>query len=178
MYRVSTKKTNKEQEMKAKKFVATLDQVGEVIRRVDLSRLENRLVGKSLIELEHCLIEIIGYLDDSLRFYNREAIDYERRCIEAINKDQFFSIYREFKKEQLSFGSDHGLASSIGYYFQALLDKLTAVEEKQVQAGKKVTVSHARMLSLFLFQQIERMWKASQSSSQKIDQLWEHWIKQ
>jgi hypothetical protein len=163
--------------MKVKKFVATLEQVGEVIRHIDLSPLDNRLVGKPLVELEHCLIEIIGELIDIHLTYKKIAARLARDCIEATSKDEFFCSYGEYKKEKSTFGTDYSLGSNIGYYFAALLDRLTDIQEKQEQAGKKITVSHARLLSLFLVQEIERMWKSCQFTNEKVEQLWEHWIK-
>jgi len=93
------------------------------------------------------------------------------------SKDEFFCSYGEYKKEKSTFGTDYSLGSNIGYYFAALLDRLTDIQEKQEQAGKKITVSHARLLSLFLVQEIERMWKSCQFTNEKVEQLWEHWIK-
>ncbi|MBU1425918.1 MAG: hypothetical protein KKH12_10820 [Gammaproteobacteria bacterium] len=163
--------------MKIKKYVATLEQVGEVIRHIDLSPLENRLVGKPLVELEHCLIEITGELTDIHLTYKEFAVRLAQDCIEATSRDEFFFAYREYKKEKSSFATDYSLGSKIGYYFAALLDRLTDIQRKQDQAGKKITVSHARMLSYFLVQEIERMWKSSQYTNEKVEQIWEHWIK-
>lgn len=163
--------------MKKMKFVATLKQVGEVIRHIDLSPLENRLVGKPLVELEHCLIEITGELTDTHLNFKKLSVRLAQDCIAASSRDEFFFSYGEYKKEKSSFATDYSLGSAIGYYFTALLDRLTDIQRKQDQTGKKITVTHARMLSYFLVQEIERMWKSSQYTNEKVERLWEHWIK-
>ena len=164
--------------MKTKKYVATLEQVGEVIRDIDLSRLENRLVGKPLIEMEHCLIEVLGYLADDHRHFKKFIAELARDCIETSSREEFFSAYAEYRQEKSRFGTDHNLASSAGYYFQALYDRLIAIEEKQEHSGKNVTVRHAQTLAALIVREFELMWASSLRTNEKVEQLWAHWIKQ
>ena len=164
--------------MKTKKYVATLEQVGEVIRGVDLVRLENRLVGKPLVEMEHCLIEVLGYLSEDHRSFNKFTGELARDCIETSSRDEFFSAYAEYRQEKSRFGTDHNLASPAGYYFRALYDKLITIEEKQEHSGKNVTVRHVKTLAALIVREIELMWTSSQHANEKVEQLWAHWIKQ
>ncbi len=162
--------------MKTKKYVATLEQVGEVIHGIDLARLENRLVGKPLIEMEHCLIEILGYLSEDHRSFNKFIGELARDCIETSNRVEFLSAHAEYRQEKTHFGSNHNLGSPIGYYFRALYDRLIAIEEKQERSGKAVTISHAQTLAALIVREIEMMWASSQHTNEKVERLWNHWM--
>lgn len=162
--------------MASKTPQTTLEQVGEVIRGVDLARLENRLAGKPLIEMEHCLIEVLGYLSEDHRSFNRFTAEHARDCIEARSKDEFVSVHAEYREEKSRFGTDHNLASPIGFYFRALLDRLTVIEDKQDVSGKNVTVRNARMLTALIVREIEMMWASSQYTNKKVEHLWNHWM--
>ncbi len=164
--------------MKTNKFVATVGQVGEVIRGIYLTPLENRLAGKSLIGMEHCLVEILGYLSEDHRSFKKFTGERARDCIETTSRDEFLSAYAEYRQEKTCFGTHHNLASPAGYYFRALYDRLIAIEDKQEHSGKNVTVRHARTLAALIVREIELMWASSQRTNEKVEQLWAHWIKQ
>ena len=168
--------------MKKHKPLPTLEEVGKTIRRVDISRLENRLAGKPLVELEHCLIECLGYLADSQRIFNECIVRMAKDCIEAGSKDEFLSCYRDYKKEKSSYGSEYNLCSPVGEYFNALRGKL--IEREEQQADKMATfdnngvvsLTHARILVILVCQQIDLMWSSSQYTNEKVEKLWDHWM--
>ena len=162
--------------MKTKKYVATLAQVGEVIHGIDLTRLENRLVGKPLIEMEHCLIEILGYLSEDHQHFKKFIAKLERDCINTSTRDEFMSFHAEYSSEKSHFGTKRNLGSPIGFYFRALNDRLIQIEDKQEAAGKTVTVCNARILAALIVREIEMMWATSQHTDEKVERLWNHYV--
>lgn len=156
----------------------TIEQVAEVIRHVDLTRLNNRLVGKSLLDFEHCLIEVLGVLADGHRLHLDVVSRLAKDCIETTTKSEFLSAYSEYTNEKGTHMRKHANFSPVGRYFYRLLERLNDLEEKQMDGKRTITVTHARMLAAIIVGQLELMTRDSQYQNSKIDKLWEHWISQ
>lgn len=161
--------------------IPTLEQVKEVIRRVDLSRLNNRLVGKPLIELEHCLIECLGYLTGRHRDCKEVTASMARDCMEAGNKADFLDCYRDYKKEKSEVMARYSMAAPTGRYFQALADRLNDRDDKLGSAGKldgqgNTAVSHAWMLARQIVLQLDRMYQTGAFHNEKVETLWGYWL--
>lgn len=154
----------------------TLEQVAAVIRHIDLTRLNNRLVGKQLLELEHCLIEVLGKLTEDFRLSRECAGDIARTVMEASDRGGFLSAYNDYQRERGSSASSYANFSPTGRYFQALLDRLNDVEDKQDRDGKPVTVTHARMLAALIVHQLASMTAYHLGRNEKLDKLWDHWM--
>lgn len=158
--------------------VPTLEQVAEIVRHIDLSRLTNRLVGKPLIELEHCLIEVLGNLCESYQRSRKYGAEIMDAAMSANNPEDFFSAYRDYQRERSSQGALYANFSPTGRYFQMLLDKLLAHEDKQIDGDKAVTVSHARILAVLVVRQLEVMTSYYLGSNEKLYKQWEYWMDQ
>lgn len=154
----------------------TLEQLSEVIRHVDLARLKNRLVGKQLLELEHCLIEVLGKLSEDFRLSRECAADIARDAMEANDRASFHSAYNDYQRERGNSASSYANFSPTGRYFQALLDRLSDVEDKQVRENKPTTVAHARMLTVLIVRQLANMTAYHLGRNEKLDKLWDYWI--
>lgn len=154
----------------------SIDQVSEVIRGVDLTRLPNRLAGKQLLELEHCLIEVLGALSESHSSFKAVVLDLAEACLDARDESGFLTAYNDYQREKSAWSANYVNFSPVGRYFQALLDKLNSAEEKQDEAGKPVTVSHARILTVLIVRQLTTMAASGQYRNDKVEKLWEHWI--
>lgn len=165
-----------------KRSIPTLEEVGKIIRRVNLARLENRLVGKPLVELEHCLIEVLGYLQDSHRMFNESTASLAKICIEAESQTEFLSCWRDYRQEKTTFGGDFNIGSPVGEYFYALRERLSEREDKQIDGTADlgmdgiVPLTHARILAVLICAQIDRMWASSQYINEKVENLWSHWM--
>ncbi|MBN9424732.1 MAG: hypothetical protein BGO63_10475 [Candidatus Accumulibacter sp. 66-26] len=153
----------------------TLEQLAEVVRHVDLDRLKNRLIGKQLLELEHCLVEVLGQLTDDFRATRECTDDIARYAMEATDGGNFLSAYNDYMRERGSLAKNYANFSPTGRYFQSLLDRLNNVEDKQARENKPVTVTHARMLAALIVRQLAIMTNYSLGRNEKLDKLWEHW---
>lgn len=158
--------------------IPTLEQVAEVVRRVDLSRLNNRLVGKALVEFEHCLVEVLGALIEGQKIFRAVRSDIAQDAYEASTGKAFMDAYIQYKKEGGAWMEMHANFSPTGRYFQMLLDRLNDKEDKQAHAGKAVTVAHARMLAAMIVRELESMYGSGQQQNEKLEGLWRHWVNQ
>lgn len=160
----------------------TVENLPSALRRLNLSPLENRLIGKPLVELEHCLVEVLGILEMEQRSYQRSANSAAKGCIEAVDRDTFFDLYREYSSLNSYFSGDYNPASPAGLFFDELLKKLVKKEKKEfVGTGdlfidQPATVTHARILAQLVTLKIEQMWKAVESRDEKVHQVWMHWM--
>ena len=154
----------------------SIEQVAEIIRGVDLTSLSNRLAGKQLLAMEHCLIEVLGALSESHASFKAIVLDLAEGCAEAQDEGSFLTAYNDYQREKSSWSAKYVNYSPVGRYFQALLDKLNGAEEKQDLAGKPVTVSHARILAVLIVRQLATMSASGQYRNDRIEKLWEHWI--
>ena len=156
----------------------TLEQVAEIIRHVDLSKLSNRLAGKPLIEFEHCLIEVLGALMDDQRLHLDVVSRLAQDCIDTSSRSEFLSAYSDYSNEKSMHFQKHANFSPVGRYFYKLLDRLNDMEEKQIHNNKTVTVSHARSLAAIIVRQLEIMTSASEYRNEKLEKMWDHWVNQ
>lgn len=154
----------------------TLEQLAEVIRHVDLTRLNNRMVGKQLLDFEHCLIEVLGALMDDHRLFLDIMARLAKDCIDTTTRSDFLSAFSDYTNEKGSHMKKHATFSPIGRYFYSLLVRLNDLEEKQINEKRTITVSHARSLVAMIVGQLDLMARDSQFQNSKIDKLWEHWI--
>lgn len=154
----------------------TLADIANDIRRVDLTPLEGKLVGKQIIALEHCLIEVLGSLVDDYRLW-RSCIDDAYQCAaEASDRNTFMSAYNDYLRDRGSQARKVANFSPLGRYFQALFSRLQQREEDQITNGKSVTVGHARMLAALVLRQLETMACFYLGRNEKLDRLWDAWM--
>ena len=154
----------------------TIEQISAVIRSVDLTSLTNKLAGKQLLEMEHCRIEVLGALSENHACFKAVVSDMAEACTEARDEKGFLTAYNEYQREKSAWSANYVNYSPVGRYFQALLDKLNGAEEKQDQAGRPVTVSHARILAVLIVRQLATMAASGQNRNERIEKLWDHWI--
>lgn len=159
-----------------RELLPTIEQVAEVVRRVDLAPLKNRLVGKQLLGLEHCLIEVLGSLVERHSLAMACAGDTARYAMEARDRDAFLDAYNEYQRERGAGATDYANFSPTGRYFQALLDRLNDAEDKQIRQDRPSTVGHARMLAALIVRQLETMTAYYLGRNEKLDKLWDHWM--
>lgn len=150
----------------------TVEQLADEIRHVDLSRLKNRLAGKSLVDFEHCLIEILGELFERQRGFSEAMAELAQNTREETKVLAFMHAYNVHEHERGEFLRRFANFSPIGRYFGALLNRLSDLEDKQHDSGKPVTVSHARQLVAIINTQLERMTNQANRRNEKLDQQW------
>ncbi len=158
-----------------------LETIANAFHQIDLRPLENRLVGKSLIELEHCLTECLGDLFEQHRNYNKYISEDIEACKLAGNKHDFFDAHRLYLNLKSEFRGKYNIGSPIGQYFYHFKKKIQAKEEKandKIKGDQLVPnqLCFARMLAAMIEQKIDAMWASSSSNNKEIDTLWNYWI--
>ena len=164
------------------KTMPAVENLPRALRRLNLNPLENRLIGKPLVELEHCLIEVLGVLEMEQRSYQRSVNSSARDCIEAADRDTFFSFYRDYSSLNSNFIDEYSPFSPAGHFFAGLLKNLMKKEQKgfvgteDLFIEKPATVTHARILAQMITLKIEQMWKSVVDRDNKVHQVWMHWM--
>lgn len=152
------------------------------LRRLNLAPLENRLIGKPLVELEHCLVEVLGVLEMEHRSYLASAHRAVRDCIESKDRDTFFQLYQDYSSSNSHFVDDYSPASPAGRFFDELLKKLMKKEKKEFVGTEDLcidqaaTVTHSRILTQLVTLKIEQMWQSVVNRDDKVHQAWTHWM--
>lgn len=155
----------------------TLEDVSSVIRRVDLSPLKNRLVGKSLIEFEHCLIEVLGALMEERIAIDEVLGGLAQDCYESTTFNCFMDAYHRHERERGDWVAKFSSYSPAGRYFRSLLDRLIETEDRQIRAGKdNAPVEHARMLAAMIVRYMVSMADHGMKRSSKLDGYYHDWM--
>ncbi len=155
-----------------------MEHIATVIKNVELGRLKNRLAGKKLVELEHCLIEILGELVMRNQLFKKGSSELARYCLDASSKDEFMSAYDDYSREKESWRAVCSCLTPVYMFFESLRGKLHRAEDKQISAGKAVTVGHARQLSVLVILQLEVMMVNVRYDNPRVQDLYYSWIKQ
>lgn len=154
----------------------TLAEIACDIRHVDLTPLEGKLIGKQIVALEHCLIEVLGSLSEDFRLSRSCIADAYQFAAEATDRTTFMSAYNDYLRERGSQARKVANFSPLGRYFQTLFVRLQQREEEQIGNGKTVTVDHARLLAGLVLRQLETMAFFYLGRSEKLDKLWDAWM--
>lgn len=168
--------------MVTKKKLPTLEDLKSSIRHVDLSRLENRLVGKPLVELEHCLVECLGELQYVHKGFQEAIAEQTSNCLNADSLESFLYSHKQLRHEKSEFGREYGPGSLVDNYFSALRDRLIEREEKQIDNSPShsfpsiVPLTHARMLTTMVCNELNSMWSSASGENKQVNQLWDHWM--
>lgn len=155
--------------------IPSIEEIGKELQ-LDLSPLANRLVGKKIIEIEHCLIEVLA----TLRDWARRHWEYRRSAIKTMHEAE---SWREFHDEYLDYQElrqkmmvRFSIAEPIGRFFWAYREKLLDFEVKQEEAGRESTVAHARMMVAIIYSELELGFSRATESADEIEALWNKWM--
>lgn len=139
----------------------------------NLGRLKSRLAGKGLIELEHCLVEILGELLRLEISHNEILADLLSEAMDETNTSLFMKAYNAYNGQRGDYARDYAIFSPMGRYFQALEFRLCELEDKQSAAARPVTLVHARQLAAIIVVQLRRMYNQAQRKSERLEQQWD-----
>ena len=160
-----------------KRHIPTIQQLALVIRHIDLSRLENRHAGQSLVELEHCLLEVLDYLHTEHDRFLSDVNQLEELYKESQDKTTFA---RHLKLAVAAFGDVYAPAALIGEYFNDLKWRLLAEKEDQLREFKdlddngSVPITRAFVLARLICKQIDFMWAHEKEVARQADDLRGH----
>lgn len=153
----------------------TLEQVAEVIRHIDLTPLTNKLAGKQIVEVEHCLIEVLGSLTEHYGLSRQCAAEVFESAMSATTRGDFFAAYHEYQRERGQ-GAHYANYSPIGRYFKRFQERISTHEEKQIEAGRAVTVTHLRILAALVVRTLESMTTYYLGANDELNRRWDYWM--
>lgn len=144
--------------------------------RLDLSPLDNRLAGKPLIELEHCMIEVLGTLYDDQQGFLANVRDLAADCVSAKERAEFMHAYADYTKARADWQKINIGFSPPAVYFRVLRDRLFNLREKQEERSGASTVSHAQQLAAIITNQLEIMAQSAVRANPRVEQCFNHWF--
>ncbi len=155
----------------------SLDDVSSVIHGVNLSPLNNRLVGKSLIEFEHCLIELLGTLMAERGAIDELVEEIAQNCYESKTFKGFMDAYHRHERARGDFLAKFASYSPIGRYFRSLQDRLIETEHRQIRDDKaNAEVEHARILAAMIVRFMELMTDHGMKRNLNLDCYYRDWM--
>lgn len=145
-------------------------------QKLDVSALQNRFVGKRIIEIEHCLIEVLGAIKEQFAHY----LDYRRETFKdmngATNRDEFIFSHEEFQTTIASMRELVVADGTLSLFMNEFGHKLSGFEDKQIEVKKEPTVSHARMLAYMVCSEIDRVLWHTLTANVEVDQMFRNWM--
>lgn len=161
--------------MKKREKPLTAEEIGKELQ-LDLTPLANRLVGKKIVEIEHCLIEALG----ALKEWERRRWEGRRYAFaamkEAANWREFIEVFKEHQGLRGEMMSRYSIAGPLGRFFWAYKEKLMDFEDKQETAGKESTVAHARILAWLIYNELDQGFGRVSKEPDEVMSMWSKWM--
>jgi predicted DNA-binding ribbon-helix-helix protein len=154
-----------------------VEDVAKVIKNVDLSVLKsNRFTGNSITKIEHCLIEVLAEITQEQQYFKNHISELVEDCLNTNNLTSFLRSFSAMTRVQVDHRRKFSNFSVIGIFFDALMEKLISVEEKQAEIGKSNSVKHARLVAELINKQLKTCDVDAQHQNEKVDVLWNHYF--
>ncbi|MFZ6774549.1 hypothetical protein ACO0LB_17740 [Undibacterium sp. SXout7W] len=154
----------------------TIEELTPKFMHVDLTPLNGRLSGQSLIAFEHCLIEILGELFDQHRIYLSVITELATECIDAESRSNFVRSHSEYNHRKGDYLADNANFSLAGRYFYRLNERLCDLEDKLHSEGKPNTIGPARQLVAIILRQMQTMFNAASFQNYRLNQCFDSWM--